>query len=144
MIAAVSGLKSTGRPTVVIVMSRSSFWYLFLHFLSTDTGLMTRFVYLTTLLWLLQVAILGQPLPLAFTCGKTRFSADHRFSASHAWLHDFTSFQRHSPTSPRERYTYLVSAPFGQPPFLHAKKVWNFAHSKPQNIESCYSKVISK
>ena len=42
-------------------MSRSSFCYIFLHFLSTDTGLMTRFVYLSTLFWLLQVAILGQP-----------------------------------------------------------------------------------
>ena len=66
--------------TVVTVMSRLSFWYLFLHLLSMDTGLMTRFVHLTTVFWLWQVVILGQPC----TCSATRISADRRFPASAA------------------------------------------------------------
>lgn len=44
--------------TVIIVTPCSSFCYLFLHCLPTDTGLMAQFAYLTALFWLWQIAIL--------------------------------------------------------------------------------------
>ena len=58
-VIAVVSCSTTG--TVVTVMSRLSFWYLFLHLLFMETGLMTRFVHLTIVFWLWQVVILGQP-----------------------------------------------------------------------------------